>query len=101
MDVAAACGTFYGLSSRNFRCLYGLVAHRAYNIESLGPVSRAFVRRGDDNWILAFRALAFLAGVDLRNSNTLAAVLAVELYLIRVVRYNARLAALRTFDPLA
>lgn len=56
--------------------------------------------RGNDNRILTFRAFAFLAGMNLRNTDTLAATIALELYLVRIIRYYTYAAALRAFNSL-
>ena len=39
--------------------------------------------------------------MNLRNTNILAAVVALELYLVRIIRYNTYAAALRAFYSLA
>jgi len=60
-----------------------LIANRAYESDR-----SSFRVWGDVNQLLAFRACPFFAGVDLSDSNTLAATLAVEFHPGRLVRYE-------------
>jgi hypothetical protein len=54
--------------------------------------------RGDVNQLLAFRAIAFFAGVNLAGSNPLAAIFAVEFHLWRLFRHDPDFFALGAFD---
>jgi hypothetical protein len=81
--------------------LYGLIAHRACKTNHACAFGRNCVSGWNNNWILTFGAFAFLAGVNLRNTNALAAVLAVELYLLGIIGYKAYTAALGAFYSLA
>ena len=58
---------------------------------------RTFRMRGDVNQLLTFWALPFFAGVNLSGTNLLAATLAMEFYLGRLIRYNSNAFALRAF----
>ena len=60
-----------------------LIANRAYQSDH-----RPFRMRGDVNQLLAFRAYAFLASVNLVDSNGLAATVTVESHLGRFVGYE-------------
>jgi hypothetical protein len=56
---------------------------------------------GNDHQVLAFRAFAFLSGMNTKSTNTLAAVRALEYYLVRPGRDNAWLMTLWARDPFA
>jgi hypothetical protein len=74
-----------------------LIANRAYKSDHPGTFGRPFLKSGNDNQLLTFWALSFFAGVNLSDSNLLAATLAVEFYLGRLIRYNSNAFALRAF----
>ena len=66
-----------------------LVANRAYQSDH-----SSFRVRGDVDELFAFRAYAFLSGVNLLDPNGLAATVAVEFYFGRFVGYEPDAVAL-------
>ena len=70
-----------------------LIANRAYQSDH-----RPFRMRGNVNQLLAFWAYAFLAGINLVDSNGLAATVTVESHLGRLVGYEPYAFALRAVN---
>ncbi len=73
--------------------MYCLIANRTYKSDR-----RSFLTRGNVNELLTFWAFPFFAGVNLSGSNPLAATLAVEFYLGRLIRYKPDAIALGAFN---
>ena len=99
--IAAASGTFYESLFGTFRNFYLLIAHRTDDSDGLGTGFRVGPERGNYNRTVALGTLALFAGVNLKNTNPLAAVFAGKLDFRRFGGHNGGVVALGAPDSFA